>query len=417
MTVMATTSILFVLATTLLMLVAYQSTTTGIRVGRVRATHVADAGINAYLYTLKSSLQSNPNIYLTPYDTGWVTVGTNERYRVLTRPPSSAAPLTIYSTGVAGDGTMTIAATIRFPGFGDYMMLTDAPLLSIAADAHISGEVRTNGDLDNKGWIDGKVFVGGSIVNAGKLGQGYTIGVAKVDFNQVQPAMVAMSQVAQGSGTYFADSAALGYRVIVNGTSVSVAKITAGITTGDFVTTPVANMSIPASGVIYFAGVVGADGTSHDVWVEGNYARPLTIVSDTNIYITGDYLPTDPNSTVTSGLIAKGSIVIPAFSKNMKDYLNVNAALLAATGSIYSASNSGTTRSRITITGSMSFARSADSIPGYKTNGQAIPGFRENEWDYDQRLNANPPPMYPVIIDGSLKVDTWIEDNAAVVFN
>jgi len=413
MTVMVTTSILFMLSTTLLMMVAYQTSMTGLRVGRVRATHVADAGVNAYLYTLKSSLVSNPSVYMTASDTGWVTVGEGERYRVVTVPPAGRTPLTIYSTGAAGDGTVTIAATIRFPTFGDYMLLTDASLLSIAADANIDGQLRTNGNLDNKGKISGKVLVSGTVVNAGKLDQGYTAGVPKVDFNQLAAAMTGMATAAKASGTYYPD-AGLGYRVIVNGSTATISKITGGITTGDFVTVPVATVSIPSSGILYFAGIVGADGTSHDVWVEGSYGVPVTIVSDTDIYITADYLPSDANSTVTSGLIAHGSVVIPSFSKNMKDYLNVNAALIAATGSIYSASNSGTTRSRITIVGAMAFARSADSIPGYKTNGQAIPGFRDNQWTYDQRLNQYPPPMYPVIIDSTLKVDTWLEDTTPV---
>ena len=70
MTVMATTSILFIMATTLMTVVAYQSQVTALRVGRVRATHVADAGINAYLYPLRN----NYDTYLTNLDTGWVTV-------------------------------------------------------------------------------------------------------------------------------------------------------------------------------------------------------------------------------------------------------------------------------------------------------------------------------------------------------
>lgn len=38
-----------------------------------------------------------------------------------------------------------------------------------------------------------------------------------------------------------------------------------------------------------------------------------------------------------------------------------------------------------------------------------ISGFREREYTYDPRLDFDPPPMYPQIKDGSLKVNTWIE--------
>ena len=70
MTVIATTSILFVLATTLMMMVSYQTATTAQRTARVSAMHVADAGINAYLFHLKAQ----PGYYAVSPDTGLVTV-------------------------------------------------------------------------------------------------------------------------------------------------------------------------------------------------------------------------------------------------------------------------------------------------------------------------------------------------------
>jgi hypothetical protein len=48
----------------------------------------------------------------------------------------------------------------------------------------------------------------------------------------------------------------------------------------------------------------------------------------------------------------------------------------------------------------------------YNTSGDPIAGFKQAVYAYDQRLNVYPPPMYPVVQDGSLKVDTWIEDKS-----
>jgi len=397
MTVMATTSILFIMATTLMTVVAYQSQVTALRVGRVRATHVADAGINAYLYVLRNDFDT----YQANLDTGWVTVSGVERYRVRVVPPANGKPLTLYSTGVAGDGTQTIAATVRFPTFGDYMFLAGSDL-AIAGDARINGQVRSNGSIDNQGQITGKVTAGGTVTGNGSFDRGYLENQPIVDFNQVLTTMDGIRTAAGLSSTYFPASGAYGYRVVVNGTSMVVDKITDGITTGDFVTVPVTAFTIPASGVVYFAD---------NIWIQGAYGNSVTIVSDGDIYLTGDYLPADPNSTITSGLIAKDNIIVPSWYRSVKDTMDINAALLSQSGRIYADIKQGVIRSRINITGALSYFISGGVFGSYdKFTGQPVSGFRQNVYTYDQRLNLNPPPMYPTIRDGSLKVDTWIED-------
>lgn len=398
MTVMATTSILFVMATTLMTVVAYQTQATGIRVGRVRATHVADAGINAYLYRLRTDFSS----YLSNLDTGWVTVSGVEKYRVTVTPPSGGKPLTLHSTGVAGDGTATIAATVRFPTFGDYMFLSNADL-AIAGDAYVGGQIRSNGSVVNGGGeIVGKVTAGGTVTGNGKFDRGYLENQPIVDFNQILTTMDGIMLSAKTSSSYFPPSGTYGYRVTVNGSSVVIDKVTDGITTGDFVTTPVASLSIPSSGVLYFAD---------DIWVVGAYSVPVTIVSEGDIYLIGDYTPSDPLSTVTSGLIAKNNIIVPSWYRSVKDAMTINAALLAQSGRIYADIKQGVIRSRINVSGALSYYDSGGVFGTVdKFTGQPISGFRQNVYTYDQRLNLYPPPMYPVIRDGSLKVDTWIED-------
>jgi hypothetical protein len=267
MTVMATTSILFVMATTLMMIVGYQQQATAMRVGRVRAMHVADAGINAYLYKLRNEYST----YLSNLDTGWVTVSGVEKYRVLAVPPTIDAPLTLYSTGVAGDGTQTIAATVRFPTFGDYMFLSGASLI-VAGDANVDGQVRSNGSIESQGHITGKVTAGGTVTGNGRFDRGYVENQPIVDFNQVLATMDDIRTVAGDSSTYFPASGALGYRVVVNGASVVVDKVTGGVSTGNLVTEPVGSFTIPASGVAYFAD---------DVWIEGSYSAPITFVAET----------------------------------------------------------------------------------------------------------------------------------------
>jgi len=397
MTVMATTSILFVLATTLMMMVAYQTQTTTQRTTRLRATHVADAGINAYLFDLKNDY----GYYREAPDTGWITIGDNERYRVTAEPATSGHPLTLRSTGIAGDGTVTIAATVRFPSYADYMFLTNADL-NVAGDAIINGQVRSNGSIVNQGKIVGKATAGGTVTGNGSFDRGYAENQPIVDFNQVLAAMDDMMVEARASSSYFPATGAFGYKVTVSGNMITVEKVLGGTTTGNFQTTVVTVFAVPASGVVYFAD---------NVWISGDYSVPLTIVSSSEMYLIDDYGPTDANATATSGLLAKGNIIVPAWYTSVKTYLTINAALLSQSGRIYADVKQGVIRERINISGALTAFDSGGTWGSYdKFTGQPVAGFRQNVYTYDQRLSQYPPPMYPTVLDGSLKVDTWLED-------
>jgi hypothetical protein len=91
--------------------------------------------------------------------------------------------------------------------------------------------------------------------------------------------------------------------------------------------------------------------------------------------------------------------------------MSINAALLAQSGRIYADIKQGLIRERINVTGSLSYFNSGGVFGTVdKFTGQPVSGFRQNDYTYDQRLNLYPPPMYPMIRDGSLKIDTWVED-------
>lgn len=396
MTVIATTSILFVLATTLMMMVGYQTQSTLIRTSRVRAMHVADAGINAYLFQLKTQY----GYYLTAPDTGVITIGDHETYRVVARPAANGKPLTLFSTGTAGDGTVTIAATVRWPSFADYMFLSNEDI-RIGSAALINGMVRCNSDVINAGHITGRVLAAGTVSNTGVLDQGSLSHQAAVDFNQVLADMDLIMTSAKGNNSYFPASGALGYRVTVNGQSVTIDKITGGTTTGVLVTTPVRTMAIPTSGAFYF---------SDSVWVSGSYSAPVTIVSDRDIYIPNNFAPADMNSTVSGGLIAHGNIIVPCWYASVPQQMTLTAAMLAQSGRIYADTKQGVFRDRITITGSETYYDANGGFVITDSYGHDVAGFHNRTYTYDQRLDDYPPPKYPVIQDGTLKVDTWIED-------
>jgi len=399
MTVMATTSILFVLATSLMLMVAYQTQSTQVRTSKLRATHVADAGINAYLYQERAQY----GYYLLHPDTGVVSLGNGETYRVTAVAPTGNQPLTLYSVGTAGDGTAEIAATVRFPSFADYMFLSNSDI-NIGSAALINGQVRCNADINNAGHITGKVTAAGTVTNTGLMDLGYLDHQAAVDFNQALAAMDDIMLSSKGNGSYFAASGVYGYRATVNGNAVTIAKITGGTTTGVLQTVAVTTINVPPSGAIYFAD---------NVWVSGSYSTPLTIVSDHDIYVPGNYAVADPASTVTGGLIAKGNIIVPSWYASVPQQMSLNVAMLSQSGRIYADTKQGVFRDRITITGSETYYDANGGFVTVTSGGTPVAGFLNRVYTYDQRLDQYPPPKYPVIQDGSLKVDTWIEDHTA----
>jgi hypothetical protein len=395
MVVMSITSLLFVMATTLMTVALYQSQMTGLRTGRVRATHVADAGINAYLYQLKNA----SGYYTTNPSTGWVTIGTGEKYSLIASAPANGQPLTLYSTGVSTDGTVTIAAAVRFPTFADYMFLSNSDL-NFAANALVNGQVRSNANITNNGHITGKVMAGGLVTGSGQLDQGSANHQPTVDFNQVLVDMDNIMLSAKGNNVYFPASGVYGYRVTLDHSTAVIEKITGGTTSGNLTTTYVAAMTVPDSGALYF---------SDSVWVQGNYSKPVSVVSDRDIYIPANLTPTDPASTVTCGLIAHGNIIVPCWYASVPQDMVLTAAMLSQSGRVYADMKQGVFRNTITITGSLTYY---DANGGFVSMSGSTPvaGFRSRTYSYDQRLDKFPPPKYPVIHDGSLKVDTWVED-------
>jgi hypothetical protein len=390
-TVVTTGSILFILATTLISLAVYNSNQTHMQEARVKALHMADAGLNAYLYELRR----NPNYYVTSPTLGWTTLD-DGRWFVQSVAPSGTAPLRLRATGVipSMQATRTIVATVRFPTYGDYMWLSDADI-SIGNGATIYGKVRSNRNISNAGVVTGKVYAHGTVTGSlgtANLQQGYVNGAPIVDFNQVSADLTTMRTVAQGASTYFAANTALGYRITFSGSTATIERVTAvNNSTGALtVDTPVTKV-INSTGVFFF---------DDDVWVQGTYTGSVTIGSNSNIYIPNSIQPSNTNSSFTCGLVAASNIQVMSWYSAMPNNLVIYAAMLAQTGAIQPAYKSPPgDKPQITIYGSASS----------KMQPSMSPGFATRIYNYDPRLALYPPPNYPTLRDGSLNVDSWIE--------
>ncbi len=409
LTVVGVALVLFLLATMVLTFVTYQIQASTREQNRVKALHIADAGINAYLYEVK--------VHYSQLPTSLSGVSQEGSWTVTKSAATSQTPMTLRSRGVIpalGVGR-TIVATVRYPSFADYMFLT-ADDINIGASAVITGKVRANGTVNNAGWCQSDVISHTSITTqAIPPGNGRIDGRVKpnqpaVDFNGVIGDIAAMRTTAQGSGTaYIGQGGTAGYLVVFDpgGTSVTITKVTSanknGVTLGTVIA---ANVPIPGSGVFYF---------DSNVWTEGSYAANCTFACNADIYITGNITPVDPNASYTCGLVAEHDVIVPlgyttpaslAFTDNM----NVTACLLARSGTIHPDTDqwASLVRNSIEFHGSMAY-NTFSWMCMIAGNGQVVDGFANRLYDYDERADANPPPSFPVVHDGSMKVSTWIE--------
>jgi hypothetical protein len=396
LTVLGISVIVLLFVTIALTLVTYQTVASGKEESRVKALHVADSGIDAYMYELRKNNTFMGSLNGAEADGSWV---------VTASPPTTAAPLTLRSVGtVPGrNQSRSVVATVRFPTFADYMFLTNT-YINIGNGATIMGKVRANGNIQNGGNITGSATTAGTYTgNYG--GSNGTLGVSpaiqhapSVDFGTVVADLAAMKTAATSSSTYFGAiaSGATGYRMTFSGSGITftVEKVNA-TTSGLTVVSTVGTYNIPANGIVYF---------DDEVWVRGSYAAMCTVACSKDIYISENITASDPNQAYTLGLIADSDIILPIGYTTFPTNMTIQACMVARQGTIYADTNTypNTTRTKVEIDGSMAY-----NTFSWFQSGSA--GFSTRVYNYDERANLNPPPSFPVVHDGTLKVSTWVD--------
>lgn len=384
---------LFILATMILLVVSQSTFSSVRRTAHTKAVHMADAGLNAYLYELRR----NPSYYVSNPSLGPATLEDGS-YSVSSTAPTATTPLMLRVTGCipSMEATSTVIASVRFPTYADYMFLTDA-FNRVGSGATIYGKVRSNDYVENEGRITGVTEACNSITGGGVFQGGKRCPVPKVDFAQVTADLGDIRNAAVASGTYFAPSGALGYRATISGNSVTVLKITGMNTITGVITssTTVGVYSIPASGVMYF---------NDTVYVSGTYSERVTIASSSTIYIVNNFIPSNISGTATAGLIASQNVIVPTRYTSVPSTMQITAAMLAQNGQVYGECYTGYYKTKVTLLGSIACKGQAYFVSG-------TTGWATRVYDYDERLDLNPPPMFPQIRDGSLKISTWNEDS------
>jgi hypothetical protein len=410
--------VLFLLTTMLVFLTTYMLRSGSAQEVRTKSMHVADAGLNAYLYELRR----DATFYVTNPVLGPV-VQEDGTWIIRATPPGGGLPLTLRAEGrVAGDpATHTVMATVRFPTFADYMFLSNVQI-NIGSGATIRGKVRSNLGIDNAGTITHQSYANGTITGTGSFGTSLSPpgvdakfpGSTKVSFTDVTADTELIKTAAKVVNTYY-DSLGTGYkgyRITVNGATYTVEKIKGlNTTTGTMTLEPVVggtNVAIPEVGVVYFGATGLVSANNENVYVSGTYSKPITIVSERDIYVVDDYVPDSLSGANTAGLIAIGSVIVPIHYQSVPQDMYITAAMLAQTGAVYGVQTDGVIKNSITIMGSNSYF--AYSYFVTSSGSTVIAGFRTRNYNYDQRLDIYAPPRFPVMHMDALKINTWIAD-------
>jgi type II secretory pathway pseudopilin PulG len=417
--VVAAMAILFILSTMLITLSVFQVTQAQREEQRMKALHIADAGLNAYL----AQLRRDPTYGTTHPSMGPLTTP-DGTWTVSVQTAVGALVVTSVGQIVNGAGAQTqrtLVSRVVFPTYADYAILADDDI-SIGSDATFYGKVRSNGNIDNSG----KVYADASKTTPGSLWAAGTItdetgsipkrpaqssfihpNQATVDFGQITGDMSSLQTAATASGTSFAvlPGSSLGYRVVLSGTTYSLYNVTGGNKyTGNLTYSAITgqqNMAIPSSGVLYF---------NDDVWVEGTYNAMITVAASGDIMLTKDIGPTDPNSIFTCGLVAQSDVWIPIAypTSQLATNITIQAAMVAITGQCGAYFDSGgPLRNSATFIGSRAYKVTSGLVQ--LSGSTEVAGFSNRLYDYDERLDTYAPPKFPVIHDGTLKVTSWAE--------
>ncbi len=464
-TVVLLSALLFLLATTILTLVAYRETQTTHYTARTQAMHVADAGINEFMFQLDNEgfdWWQDPTNPAKGRILGPVTTEEGT-WRVTATPPVTSAsaaptPLILTSVGTLPDGTTrTITASVGFPTTAKYVFFTDQATggWGVGAGATVYGPVHTNGNIYNSGTITGKAEAG-KICYAGSSTSsprpkapsaaypgGWIDNAKTINFAEFTKGVGDLKSQAIKSGTYLDVSSVpgtttIGYQADISGNSVVVSHVLRQnydypntSVSGSPYQDPIGKLylqtlgtyAIPASGVMYF---------DDDIWVSGDYSANLTIGSSQNIFIHGNIAPSTAQSNATCGLVASKSIYAQYWADTVPSQHVIKAALLAiGSGGTVSAQNAGGTSLPGTaptkswkwdtsytpdkwVSSTWTLSGTAKSLllegsMACETQPSFSSTYYPRQYYGDKRLENNPPPMYPKIPGYELRVTSWVE--------
>jgi hypothetical protein len=371
------------------------------RIDRNRAMEIADAGLEHALWYINERLDVEGRTWwqevCESYEEGVQTddyeVGSpeymfeeQEHYEVdidhltdtLSGLPTFFVRATGYITRDLPNGEQietkkTMAVMTRPEGFADYARFVSDGNLSYGANAVLDGNVHTNRSLYCNGYpvtFRRKVTVGQSVVNQGN-GIFYDELKTGVPTVELDSTMISSYIAPALSGGIYLDNHPEYYNAADD------------------------RYYIDLGTLVYPTGFNGIVYCSKDIKIHGTPTRPVTFVSNDDIYIT-DHIHQgyDPRHVV--GLIAKDMLYLDTSTPNN---LEVYAALMS-TGNTWKALGTYASKSGLTIKGSI--------VTKYGGDANAYHGGVRN-YIYDRRLLYYVPPSFPDFPGGSYMLIAWLE--------
>ena len=439
-TVVAISMVLFLLASTLVMLATQGQVAASNQAQRTKALAAADAAIDAYVY--QASIQTFP---------GTLSGSTAEAAWTVTAPPrapgSMITTLTAIGTIPAKAGapatTRKIIATVRSASFSDYMFLLNE-YFNLGPGGLVKGNVRSNDYVNNDGEITGYVYAGGDITGSGTFDKhplypNYgTQSFAVVPYGSLMATAVADGTYYPNSGTFGSGLNTrhyLGYCVTLAGTGGTITKVRSIDTgTGAMVVDAYKTFTIPGNGVLYF---------DDPVWLSGTYSSKVTVVvgkdvegpgggdhsptgreypgpsgmnpasstgsinnANSSVFIWNNLQSQDPsNPDQVCGIVTMGDISFTSEYPNAvtPTNLTIQAAMLSSMGSIHADWTTNKLKNHLKILGA-----EAALDQGFIKYG-SYTGFDTRDYWYDPNLDINTPPNFPILGDNKVHVRSWIE--------
>ena len=420
LTVVLMSTIIFLLATTVLVLMAYRTSHTTLYTQRNQAMHIADAGLNEYMYRLSANgydyWKDNPELGPLELEGGTWNVTAEEAGELIR----------LRSEGTLNTGQRRVVnALVRFPTFADYAWVLGTGNITFGATTVVDGKVRINGNIYNSGTLKKKAYACGtgkrcysgssSAPKAVNYPGGWQDGaLPTVDFTKISTDIAKLKATAQAENTYYPASGAKGYVVTLAGSTVIIEKIlTLNLTyssdptkpkVGEMTLDSPVTIAVPASGVIFF---------DDNVYPKGTYGSPVTLATSKDMVFIANLTRGTGTPKAVCGLVAQGKTTWPMYYVQMPTDLTVEAAILAQTGTIgFDAPSSYNStvnmkRNDLTLRGSLS---AAGGNTGFYRSDLSAGFIGDRQYLYDPALYDDPPPLFPQLRGDNLRVTQWLDE-------